>query len=119
MQDPATGANFALPFGFRSGAADDAMRHEDHCRRLQHMMSATFWQAIQERALLREFVPLSARMREALQDSARGLGAAESAARMGISRRAVEKLLSETRQVFAAPTTAAAIYRANVYRVLG
>ncbi|MDP5308625.1 helix-turn-helix transcriptional regulator [Paracoccus sp. 2205BS29-5] len=119
MQDPATGASFALPFGFRSGAADDAMRHEDHYRRLQYMMSATFWQAIQERALLREFVPLSARMREALQDSARGLGAAESAARMGISRRAVEKLLSETRQVFAAPTTAAAIYRANVYRVLG
>lgn len=118
LMDPATGASLALPFGFSASGARDAARHQAHYRLLQQAMSAAFWHVVQGRALLRELVPLSARMREALRDAASGLAAAESAARMGVSRRAVEKLLADARHVFAAPTTAAAIYRATVYRAL-
>lgn len=118
LQDAVTGASFAMPFGFKAAEAEDALRQQDHYRLMQHALSAVFWHFIQSRAILRELVPLSPQMREALQDAARGIAAAESAARMGISVRAVEKLLAEARAVFAAPTTAAAIYRATVYRAL-
>lgn len=118
LRDGPTGASFALPFSLGQGEARDAARRPEHYRDLQSVLSAAFWRSVQDRALLRQLVPLTARMREALQDAAHGLGAAESAERMGISRRAVEKLLSEARSVFRAPTTAAAIYRAGVYRAL-
>ncbi|AUH34082.1 hypothetical protein CUV01_12365 [Paracoccus tegillarcae] len=85
---------------------------------LQRALSQTFWTFLQDRSLLADLVPLSPRTRAALQDAARGLNATESAERMGISRRSVEMLLAKGSDVFAAPTTSAAIYRACVYRAL-
>lgn len=118
LRDPATGAGFAMPFGVRSQAGRDVRRHSAHFMRLQHALSHTFWSFLQERALLADLVPLSPRVREALQDAAHGLNAGESAERMGISQRSVEMLLARARGAFGARTTAAAIYRACVYRAL-
>lgn len=118
LRDMATGAGFAMPFVVRSHAGRDVQRHTSRFMRLQHALSQTFWNFLQDRALLADLVPLTPRMREALQDAAHGLNATESAARMGISRRSVEMLLARGRDAFAARTTAAAIYRACVYRAL-
>ncbi|WP_157994851.1 autoinducer binding domain-containing protein [Paracoccus tegillarcae] len=118
LRDPWTGAGFAMPFGVRSQAGKDMQRHTAHFMGLQRALSQTFWTFLQDRSLLADLVPLSPRTRAALQDAARGLNATESAERMGISRRSVEMLLAKGSDVFAAPTTSAAIYRACVYRAL-
>lgn len=116
MSDPATGAYFATVFMFERQKASDIRRYEARHFRINRGMSATFWASLQERRLLTSFVPLTAREREALLNAARGFPTHESAERMGISQRALEKLLTRARAAFGAPSTPAAIYRAIVYR---
>ncbi len=67
--------------------------------------------------MLRYLPGLTRRQIEALTLAARGFSVAEIAEHMGVSLRSAEKTLAAARDKLGARTTAAAVYRAMVYRV--
>ena len=81
-------------------------------------IAKVFWAVVQDKRLLRPIAGLSHRQVEALTLSARGFTIEESAERMNVSRRSVERTLAGARKKLGARTTPAAIYRAMVYRAL-
>jgi DNA-binding CsgD family transcriptional regulator len=117
-RDNATGAPFAMPWNVHFDHQSEIDRQRNDILALNRDVGTVFWRMIQGRELLRDKVPLTNRQREALQNAARGFTSIESSERMGISTRALEKLLEHARAAFGAPTTAAAIFRAGVFRAL-
>lgn len=118
VRDAPTGAPIAMPWNMTDGAESDMLRWPERYYALNGATTELFWRIGQEKRLFRWTIPLTVRQREALQNAARGDRTHESAARMGISPRAVELLLTQARKACRAPTTAAAIYRASVFRSL-
>ena len=117
-RDTATGAPFAIAWNIPRGNVADLRRRQRACLALNRDVGDLFFRIVQNRRLLRDRVALSVRQREALQNAARGFTTAESANRMGISTRALEKLLARARAELGAATTSSAIYRALVFRAL-
>jgi DNA-binding CsgD family transcriptional regulator len=78
-----------------------------------------FWHELQAKRLIATKPGLTLREQEALQFVARGFAVAEIAERIDVSKRAVEQVLSASREKLGARNSAQAIYRAMVYRALG
>lgn len=116
--DEVTGAPFGLAWNIHRDNHSAFQRSDKAMEKLNRDVARLFWLIIQSKGWLRNRVSLTVRQREALMNAARGYTSVESADRMGISVRALEKLLAQTRAALGAPTTAAAIYRASVFRVL-
>jgi DNA-binding CsgD family transcriptional regulator len=87
-------------------------------RRLLSAMSRSVWDRVQQGCMLRRIPSLSVRQTEALTLIARGFTVAEVAEQLAVSVRSAEKILAAARERLGARTTAAAIYRAMVYRAL-
>ena len=77
-----------------------------------------FWQCCRAKGWLARLAGLAPRQTAALRLAARGMSGAEAAERLGLSRRATEKLLFRARTVLGARNTPAAVYRAAVYGAL-
>jgi DNA-binding CsgD family transcriptional regulator len=116
-RDGITGAPLATIFTVSPKAFADLGR-DAFARETLSALSRIFWDWAQAKRLLRHVAGLTNRQVDALRFAARGFAVAESADHMGVSVRAVEKTLAAARDRLGARTTAAALYRAMVYRVL-
>jgi DNA-binding CsgD family transcriptional regulator len=117
-RDSVTGAPLMTGFAIEPHTIDD-FRQNAHVREQLRLMSMAFWDYVQGRQLLSPLPGLSHRQVEALKLVARGFTLAEIAEHMGVSVRFAEKTLAAARKRLGARTTAAALYRSMVYRVLG
>jgi DNA-binding CsgD family transcriptional regulator len=118
FRDSVTGAPLMTMFRIDSHAINDFRRNGRRMREAFRLMSAAFWDCVQSRGLLSSVPNLSSRQVEALRLAARGFSLAETAEHMGVSVRLAEKTLAAARKRLGARTTAAALYRAMVYRAL-
>lgn len=118
-RDDLTGAPMVSAFVIDPRAVDDVRHRQSPLRGLLNVISRMFWDAVQNKSMLRHMSGLTPRQVEALTLAARGLSVAETAEHMGVSSRSAEKMLAGARNQLGARTTAAAVYRAMVYRALG
>jgi DNA-binding CsgD family transcriptional regulator len=118
-RDGLTQAPMATTFFIDPGHVDDFYHPRSPLRGLLEAMSRSFLDAVQSKRMLRERSGLTQRQTEALTLAARGFTVAETAEHMGVSRRSAEKTLAAARTQLGASTTAAAVYRAMVYRAVG
>ncbi|MCB1500908.1 MAG: hypothetical protein KDK07_14140 [Bauldia sp.] len=117
-RDDVTGAPMQTAFVIDPRAVDAYRDADAPARSMLRDMSRVFWDAVQGRGMLREFAGLTPRQAEGLMLAARGFTVPEAAEHMRVSQRAAEKILAAARNRLGARTTAAAVYRAMVYRAL-
>lgn len=118
-RDSLTGAPMVAAFFIDPREVGSVRDPRSPVRGLLQAMSRSFLDAVQGRRMLRDRPGLTPRQVEALTFAARGFSVAEIAEHMRVSRRAAEKTLAAARDRLGARTTAAAIYRAMVYRAFG
>jgi len=118
-RDSATEAPVVVTFVLDPRATDTFRAPQAEPRNMLRAMSSAFWAIVQRNRLLRDESGLTARQAEALTLAARGFSVAETAEHMAVSLRSAEKTLAGARDALGARTTAAAVYRAMVYRAMG
>ena len=117
-RDVATGAPYSTAFGLHTSVALDCKRHSSEVTADLRATTRLFWDHLLSINQLHHFAGLSLHQRNVLTLAARGFSAHESADHMGVSIRSIEKTLTGARKKLGARTTAAAMYRAMVYRAL-
>ncbi len=117
-RDNATNAPYGIVCFLHPAAARAIGRDWGHLMRTLSVITKTFWFAVQDKQLLRPFVPLSSRQCNVLKLALRGFSTAQMATHLGRSTRTIEQTLTTTRNSLGVHTTTAAIYRATVYRAL-
>ena len=117
-RDSLTGAPMVAAFFIDPREVGNLRDPRSPVRGLLQAMSRSFLGAIQGKRLLRHRPGLTPRQIEALTLAARGFSVSEMAEQMRVSQRSTEKILAAARDRLGASTTAAAIYRAMVYRAL-
>jgi DNA-binding CsgD family transcriptional regulator len=118
-RDAVTRAPMQTAFVIDPRAVGAYVRGDAPGRAILGGMSRVFWETVQRKCMLPGYSGLTQRQIEALTFAARGFGVTEIAEHMHVSRRSVEKILAGARERLGARTTAAAVYRALVYRALG
>jgi DNA-binding CsgD family transcriptional regulator len=109
---------FLTTFNIPMHAIGEFRRDAARIRETLRLMASAFWDLVQSRHLASSITRLSRRQAEVLKFAARGFTVAETAEHMGISLRSAEKTLAAARKQLGARTTAAAVYRALVFRAL-
>lgn len=117
-RDSLTNAPLANIFFIDPARVVDFSRNAGQLRDVLQTMSRKFWDTVQRKRLLSQLAGLTRRQVEALTFAARGFTIPETADHMGVSQRSVEKVLAGARTRLGARTTAAALYRAMVFRAL-
>jgi len=117
-RDCLTRASLLTTFNIPMHAMREFRRDAAQIRETLRLMANAFWDLVQSRHLASSTTRLSRRQTEVLKFAARGFTVAETAEHMGVSISSAEKTLAEARKQLGARTTAAAVYRALVYRAL-
>jgi DNA-binding CsgD family transcriptional regulator len=118
-RDRLTRAPLLTTFNIPTHAISEFRRDAARIRETLRLMANAFWDLVQSRRLMASSITgLSRRQAEVLKFAARGFTVAETAEHMGVSLRSAEKTLAAARKHLGARTTAAAVYRALVFRAL-
>ncbi len=122
LQDDVTGAEFVIVFVLKTltpkqGPEEDFQGVRKLLMGDLHELSRIFWDCMEDKQLLKSFARLTNRQREVLAFAARGLTSHEISEHMGVSVRSIEKMLASAREQLGARTTAAALYRAMMFRL--
>jgi DNA-binding CsgD family transcriptional regulator len=118
-RDRLTQAPLMTTYNVPSHAINGFRRDAVRIRETLRVMATAFWDCVQSRRLMASSIAgLSRRQTEVLNFAARGFTVAEAAEHMRVSLSSAEKTLAAARKQLGAGTTAAAVYRAMVFRAL-
>ncbi|MEJ2125559.1 MAG: helix-turn-helix transcriptional regulator [Alphaproteobacteria bacterium] len=81
-------------------------------------LTKLFWDIVYRKNFIQEVYKLPPRQIEVLRLAARGYSVNEIAEQIGVSKRSAEKTMASARMNLRVPTTAAAIYRAIIFRII-